>query len=1120
MVDPGEPLPTEPDSDPGDPTADAISRWVSKTRRFARPEGEGLAAEPAPEPSESTPASAEPVPAPIPPAAGASAEPVPAPIPPAADAEPEPTPPTPAPAEPAAATPAPAPAATPPPGPLRPHPSRRRARVAPARPRVAPPAAPRVAPRKGERPQFADLGTRLKQSAERSPAFAIATLVHALGLLVLSLFTVARYVEEAPREVEVALRAQTRIDEDALPEPRETVASLIDTPPLPAQLDLDRPEQEAAGSLAGPAAQDTSVLFGLEGSAGPGAKGDGGSENRGAQGPSAASDGARDAGLEWLARHRTRDQAWGVIPEEHGLQDAQRATSDVGRTGLAVLAFLAAGHSPTQEGPYRDLLRAARDWLVRRCRPSGVFLSPGPSNHLYYQQAIGTLALAELANLEREHEGLAEALQRSVEFLESRRGRWGWRYPDSAAEWSGDTSVNTWVTLALKSAKEAGARVDDKDFRTIKRFLERVSGRDGTTGYALRGQHSTDAMNASGLFLRIMLGESPSSKRNVNAVRLVRYAGGPREVEGAVFNLYGTYYAALALYQVGGEDWEAFNPVVRDGLVKLQDARRGCELGSWLGGGYLGRDRVLGTAFATLTLETYYRYLPTHDGARLPPEEDEAERERESAGEHALIAATEALRAAREQRRRGDLLAVEAQLAQAATAIASDPELTPEERAALGSLCRERLVAVAVLAQDGPLALERARSYLAELPADMPPSGAVLSVLVEERFAQLVQRTSALLEARQPPPQDVQDQLDAIQAFLDDAPPAELPPQTQARLPSMREALRAQRAGLVFALPPLSAEDVAQRWVLGADPRAELAPGPLEQRWVQTLILRAEQGYRAAAEQGDPRAFERAEAARATLGTRKLAARGGAPARARAAQNAASLDVLRVHALLRLERHAEAAVAARHLAEGGAGDPALVAALERKALAELRQTRALEPAEAARYRGLLEAWAEAEPRSSVERLALAQELRAVGADDRAQALLRSLREDPDPALRDQALLTLAGMAREAGNVAEAKGWLQACRPRAEVRLELARLELAQGNTQAGLAAYVALLRALEDVDRARWWAVAEELAHAYLAQGLRERAFEFANELRKKDPEFGGDPARKRRLIQLLNESM
>jgi len=76
---------------------------------------------------------------------------------------------------------------------------------------------------------------------------------------------------------------------------------------------------------------------------------------------------------------------------------------------------------------------------------------------------------------------------------------------------------------------------------------------------------------------------------------------------GADYYLW--YNCTLAMYQAGGKPWEQWNPIIRDTLVKLQ-RHDGCERGSWdpePGRGSKG-GRILSTALAALTLETYYRY--------------------------------------------------------------------------------------------------------------------------------------------------------------------------------------------------------------------------------------------------------------------------------------------------------------------------------------------------------------------------------------------------------------------------------------------------------------------------------------------------------------------------------
>jgi hypothetical protein len=72
---------------------------------------------------------------------------------------------------------------------------------------------------------------------------------------------------------------------------------------------------------------------------------------------------------------------------------------------------------------------------------------------------------------------------------------------------------------------------------------------------------------------------------------------------------YLWYNCTLGMYQAGGKPWEQWNPIIRDTLVKLQQ-HDGCWRGSWdpdSGRGSKG-GRILSTALAILTLETYYRY--------------------------------------------------------------------------------------------------------------------------------------------------------------------------------------------------------------------------------------------------------------------------------------------------------------------------------------------------------------------------------------------------------------------------------------------------------------------------------------------------------------------------------
>ena len=76
------------------------------------------------------------------------------------------------------------------------------------------------------------------------------------------------------------------------------------------------------------------------------------------EGGTPASERAVTEGLNWLSRHQRDDGGWSLdtsneCRQQPGCPQDVHAVSDTAATGLALLAFLGAGHAPNQPGKYR-----------------------------------------------------------------------------------------------------------------------------------------------------------------------------------------------------------------------------------------------------------------------------------------------------------------------------------------------------------------------------------------------------------------------------------------------------------------------------------------------------------------------------------------------------------------------------------------------------------------------------------------------------------------------------------------------------------------------------------------------------------------------------------------------
>lgn len=330
-------------------------------------------------------------------------------------------------------------------------------------------------------------------------------------------------------------------------------------------------------------------------------------------GGSKESESAVRLALAWLARHQSIDGRWDVDGFDSLCGECRspglETGCDVAITGLVVLCFLGHNEVPGGQGAYARNVQRGLEWLLAQRGPDG-HLAGEDRKYTMYSHGIATLALSEAYLMSRDSrysEPLRAAVDLIIRAQNTRTG--GWRYHATPPR-RGDTSVSGWQVMALRSAAASGIEIPETVFERSRRwFDEEVGGGDwgGVYGYSQKTEPRV-AMTAEGMFARQLLG---GRRGDGNVEESARYINTATRDGQHLDNLYLLYYGTMALYQHQGWIWQSWNSRVRDFLVRKQHTNDHLS-GSWdPHGPWLAEGgRVLATAFATLTLEVYYRYLP------------------------------------------------------------------------------------------------------------------------------------------------------------------------------------------------------------------------------------------------------------------------------------------------------------------------------------------------------------------------------------------------------------------------------------------------------------------------------------------------------------------------------
>jgi hypothetical protein len=308
---------------------------------------------------------------------------------------------------------------------------------------------------------------------------------------------------------------------------------------------------------------------------------------------------AVDRALEFLQRNQDSDGGW----------SAGRDQKSPAITGLAVMAFLSAGHIPG-EGKYGDTVQRGVEWVLQHQQSNGLLANVGHQE--MYHHGICTLMLAEVAGMT---EGKpAEVIRRRLELavaviLKGQRtlgqDRGGWRYMVAGRD--SDISVTGWQVMALRAAKNLGCDVPAERIDMAIDYIKRCQ--DGNTGgfrYMVNAHTTIPCTGTSILALEIC------GKQLHRAPELLK-AGAfllqhpPQMGQNHLF--YSVYYGSQAMFQLGGQYWESYRTKLQELLLNNQNSN-----GSWLATDSDSREYgpKYCTAMGVLALTVEYRYLPIY----------------------------------------------------------------------------------------------------------------------------------------------------------------------------------------------------------------------------------------------------------------------------------------------------------------------------------------------------------------------------------------------------------------------------------------------------------------------------------------------------------------------------
>lgn len=312
-----------------------------------------------------------------------------------------------------------------------------------------------------------------------------------------------------------------------------------------------------------------------------------------------------DKALEWLASKQNPDGSFSDGSYTH----------NTAITSFAMLAFMSQGHLPNQ-GLYGPEVNKAARFLIAAAKPveiagrkgddkEGAYLIGSRGGNMY-AHGMATLALSELFGQTADPE-LKPVLKKAVNLiLSSQNGEGGWRYEPRPS--GADISVTIMEVMALRSARNSGLAIPDATFDKAIRYIKSCyREREGGFTYMPRSGTPGFARTAAGCCVLFLSGkyDKKDVKKDygIDLEAAIQYLHKNADTHQHYF--YGHYYAAHAMHQYGGKEWEDWYAKMDNYFNDQQDKD-----GSWATTSRREVGPVYQTSIAIIVLSTPAGYLP------------------------------------------------------------------------------------------------------------------------------------------------------------------------------------------------------------------------------------------------------------------------------------------------------------------------------------------------------------------------------------------------------------------------------------------------------------------------------------------------------------------------------